>query len=407
MAKDNAEVKGKKFFATIVELFNRAINLTDDKVDKVKVYYNDDDNLYPNRVELIERNSTTALAASNKMKSFIIGKGFKDQSLNEHIFSVAKKLNGYRLLAKIATSLKTHKGAFIYINYDVEGNVVNMDVLDYKKCRISREDDKGNAGKVYYKDWEKVDKKGFGSDSKKEIKWFYPFNPNVDIIASQRIKDNEGNDDQSVEALMKNYRGQVYFLNLEENEIYPYAWLHPAYNDADNEYRISLYRNNNLRTGFLGKTIVVANGIDKEDKEDFETSVKGWMGAENSSSVMVVTLEDSVEDPANVIHTIELKSNYDSQRFESDEVNVANNIRKAYLSIPKILIDPEDSFFGSSGEAFKEAIKYYNKETLFIREHITYALEEIFRKTEELKDKNFAIAELGEEEITTSTQEDQ
>lgn len=403
MAK--GEAKGKKFIATIVELFNRAITLIDDKENKVKVYHNDDDNLYPNRVELIEKNSTTASSASNKLKSFIVGKGFEDQELNEYVFNESKKINGYRLLNKIANSVKTHKGAFIYVNYDVEGNVVAMDVLDFKKCRIGREDDKGNYGKIYYHNWENSGKKVFTKTGNKAVKWFYPFNSDIDIINDQRKNDAAERGDTSIEGLVKNYRGQVYFLNLDENEIYPYAWVHPAYNDADNEYRISLYRNNNLRTGFLGKTIVVANGIDKEDKDDFEEAVKGWMGAENSSSVMVVTLEDTVDNPSSVIHTIELNSNYDSKRFESDEISTANNIRKAYLSIPKILIDPEDSFFGSSGEAFKEAIKYYNSETLFVRENITYALEEILRTTDDLKTKNFTISELGAEELVTTTQE--
>lgn len=387
--------KAKKFAASIVELWSRVITVA--KLDDI--YQNDADNLYPDRVELIERNSVTALAASNKLKSFIMGRGFIDKELNEFIVNKRDGLNGYRLLDKIASSLKTHKGAFIHVNYNIEGEVNYLDVLDYKKCRVSKEDSFGYKGKIFYRNWEKT-KSTFSTKKEDDgDRWFYPFNPDKGVILEQMKKDYKGNDLEDLEdlgSLVKNYRGQVFFLNLDDNEIYPYAWLHPAYNDADNEYRISVYRNSNLRSGFLGKTIVVANGIDKEDESDFEDSVKNWLGAENSGSIMVVTPSDVVTDPDKILHTIELKSNYDSKRFDQDEKSVANNIRKAYLSIPSILIDPEDSFFGSSGEAFIQAIKYYNKETLFIRERLSYAMEQIFKHHPEVNAKDFTIQELGE-----------
>lgn len=382
--------KAKKLAAGIVELWSRVITVA--KMDNI--YQNDADNLYPDRVELIERNSVTAFAASNKLKSFIMGRGFMDNSLNELIVNHRNGINGYRLLDKIATSLKTHKGAFIHVNYDILGNVNYVDVLDYKRCRVSKEDSFGYKGKIFYRNWEKKKDKFSTKKDDGGDRWFYPFNPDKKVIIDQMNKDKKGDD---MESMVKDYRGQVFFLNLDDNEVYPYAWLHPAYNDADNEYRISLYRNSNLRSGFLGKTIVVANGIDREDSADFEESVKDWLGAENAGSVMVVTPSESVDDPSKILHTIELKSNYDSKRFEQDERSVANNIRKAYLSIPSILIDPEDSFFGSSGESFIQAIEYYNKETLFIRERLSYAIEQIFSHHPEISAKDFTIRELGKD----------
>lgn len=382
-------MKGKagKFVASIVELFTREV-----KAQGVNnIYTNDADNLYPQRVELVERNSVTAFAASNKLKSFIIGKGFRDESLNELVVNTAKKLTGYKFLALLAHSLKTHRGAFVHVNYDIEGKVNYLDVLPYKKCRIAKEDGFGYPGKIYYKDWSeaKTFTAGYGKDADR---WFYPFNNDTKVIADQRAKDAKT---EEVEALVRDYRGQVYFLSLDETEVYPYAWLHPAYNDADSEYRTALYRNSNLRTGFLGKTMIVAPGLDPETQNDLDDKVKEWLGAENSSPVFVMKSTEVVEDPSKVIGTVELKGSYDSKRFENDEKSIANNIRKAYLSIPQILIDPEDSFFGSSGEAFREAIEYYNKETLFIRENIAYMMDAIGFK--EYENSNWTINELGDD----------
>lgn len=378
-----------KFVASIVELFTREVKAggQDD------IYKNDADNLYPNRVELVERNSVTAFAASNKLKSFIVGKGFADGSLNEKIVNKPKRLRGYDFLQLLAHSLKTHRGAFVHVNYDLDGNVNYLDILDFKKCRISKEDSFGYPGKIFYKDWNESGKFSMGDE---KCRWFYPFNKDIDVINDQRKKDAKKRKDDTVEGLIRSYRGQVYFLSLDPTEVYPYAWIHPAYNDGDNEYRISLYRNTNLRSGFLNKTMIIPNGLDEESQEEFDEAVRGWLGAENCSSVFVFKPKENIAELDNLIKTIELKGTYDSKRFEKDEESIANNIRKAYLSIPKILIDPEDSFFGSSGEAFREAIEYYNKETLGVREAIAYMMDNFY-------DGDFTIKELGDDELRTGT----
>lgn len=382
-----------KYFASIIELFDRTIKPTGDK----DIYENDVDNLYPNRVELIEKNSVTAISASGKLKSFIIGKGFIDQSLNEMIVNIPKKINGYQFLDKVSNSLKTHRAAFIHVNYDMDGKVNYLDVLPYKKCRKSKEDDLDKEGLIYYKDWKESEKKGFSTaKSEKGLNWFYPYNPNNKIILDQRKRDikERGIKEPKLEDLITEYRGQVYFLTLDDDEVYPTAWLHPAYNDCDSEFRLSLYRNSGFRNGFLDKTIVIPNGLDEETSEDLENEMRKWLGSENSSSLFMFSPDSPVENPEKLFTTITLKGSYDSKRFELDEKSIANNIRKAYLTIPKILIDPEDNFFGSSGEAFKEAVKYYNNETLFIREKIAYMMDLFYNG-------DFTIKELGAEDLVT------
>lgn len=380
-----------KYFASIIELFNREIKPIGDK----NIYENDVDNLYPNRVEIIEKNSVTAISASGKLKAFIVGKGFVNQSFNEMIVNKPKKMKGYHFLDKVANSLKTHKGAYIHVNYDFEGKVNYLDVLPYKKCRRSKEDDLGNNGLIYYKDWSKGQEKGFAT-KKENTQWFYPYNNDNKIILDQRKRDlKEANIKSPKDTdIITEYRGQVYFLTLEEDEIYPSAWINPAYNDADSEFRLSLYRNTGFRNGFLDKTIVIPNGLDEETSTELEEEMRKWLGSENSSSLFMFAPDTVVDDPSKIITVVSLKGSYDSKRFDTDEKALANNIRKAYLTIPKILIDPEDSFFGSSGEAFKEAIKYYNNETLFIREKIAYMMDLFYNG-------DFTIAELGSEDLIT------
>lgn len=380
-----------KFVASFFELFSREVKTFSDD----RIYKNDSDNLYPSRVEAIQRNSVTAKAASNKLKSFIVGKGFKNKAFNEMVMNPRTGMKGYQLLEKIAKALSTHRGCFVHVNYDIENKINYVDVLPYKKNRVSKEDSFGFAGVIYYKDWEA--KEAFSKD-KKSCRWFYPFNKSEKFVNDQRVKDLvEQGAELTAENMVTQYRGQVYFLNLDEDdEVYPYAWCDSVMNDCDSEYRMSLYINTNLRSGFLGKTIVVANGIAEEDAEDMENNIRGWLGAENSSNVMTFIPTTPVDDPTKIFTAVKLESAFDSEQFEHDKASIANNIRKAYLSIPKILIDPEDNFFGSSGEAFKEAVKYYNEETLFLRERVAYMFDKFF-------DGDFSIEELGSDELQQQT----
>lgn len=378
-----------KFVASFFELFNREISTFGDD----RIYKNDTDNLYPNRVESIERNSVTAKAASNKLKSFIVGKGFKNKDFNEMIVNPKTGMKGYEFLNKIAKTIATHRGCFVQVNYDIENEINLLEVLPYKKSRVSKEDSFGYSGCIYFKDWAEESK---FSKSNNSCRWFYPFNKNPKAISDQRVKDLvDRKADLTPENMVTQYRGQVYFLNLDFDEVYPFATCDSVMNDCDSEYRMSLYINTMLRGGFLGKKIMIANGIAEEDAEDMENTIKDWMGAENTSTVLTYIPTTVVDDPTKIFTSVDITTGYDSKQFEQDKASIANNIRKAYYSIPRMLIDPEDNFFGSSGAAMQEAVKYYNSETLHIREAIAYMMDKFFNG-------DFTIAELGVEDLPES-----
>src|SRR5690625_1521875 len=177
-----------KFFARIVELFTRDVSF----VSSEQINISDSDNLYPDRVEAIEKNSSTALSASRKLFSFIVGNGFEDEELNEIIVNRRKGLTLYGLLKKIANSIKTHRGVYIHVGYNIEGEINSLDVLDFKKVRVSKDDSEGNKGRFYYRNWR--ESKGlFKNFYKSKVnKYFYAYNPIKQVIADQMIADGKG-----------------------------------------------------------------------------------------------------------------------------------------------------------------------------------------------------------------------
>lgn len=369
---EKAENKLSKFTAKFIEIYNRLIPVR--KLEGFDIHLNDIDNLYPDRLEAIEENSVTALSCSNKLGNFIFGKGFEnnfDALINTR---KGKTITLNRCLLDVANSLKTHKGVYIHLNYDIEGKPNYFDVLEYKKCRTVKEDSYGNEGVIVYKDWTKTDRFNF-IDIKKEnkTKWFYPYNP--DNVNAQRISDTPKGD---IASQIKNYRGQVLYFSLDgNNKIYAKGWLNAqGMNDADSEYRMSLYHNNNIRLGFIDKTILLSNGLDPESEDHLKKDFKEWLGSENAGGVYFMNSPVQMENLDSLLKVQTVTSSYDPKKFKEVLSDIKDNIRRCYLMIPKILVDEEGGIFGTSGEALIQAMKSYSNDTAFIR----YELEDLFNK---------------------------
>lgn len=391
-----AENKLAKFTAKFIEIYNRIIPTR--KVEGFDIHLNDIDNLYPDRLEAIEENSVTALSCSNKLGNFIFGKGFEKNFDNLINTRKGKTITLNRCLLDVANSLKTHKGVYIHLNYDIEGKPNYFDVLEYKKCRTVKEDSLGNEGVIVYKDWTKSGSfKFLNEKNNNKLRWFYPYNPNN--IAAQRIKDSPKATD--INTLVKGYRGQVLYFSLDgNNKIYAKGWLNAqGMNDADSEFRMSLYHNNNIRMGFIDKTIFITNGLDPESEEDLKKGIKEWFGAENAGGSYMMNAPHQIDNIDNILKVQTVQSSYDPKKFKEVLSDIKDNIRRCYLMIPKILVDEEGGIFGTSGEALVQAMQSYSNDTAFIR----YEIEDLFNK---IFGTEFKIIPIIEPDTPTPVQTD-
>ncbi|TSE05256.1 hypothetical protein [Aquimarina algiphila] len=371
--------------AKIIELFTRLFPVME---KDNSIYYNGEDNNYPERIERLINNSVTAKLAANKMADFIIGKGFEGD-INKAVINT-KGDTFYTILKKIARSIAYQKSFFLHINYNIEGEPNYLDVIPVKKGRISKEDDFLNKGKIWVANkWEIT--KGFPKKSKEKKKWYYPYNPNLAVINAQRNKDFYKYSDnkklvlttkEKVDLKIEGYRGQVLFVNLEDENIYANAYIDPAYEDADTEYRISTFRNDNIRNGFIGATVAtVAVDPDEDEAKITDEQLKSLLGAENSSNILKVEAEvDSNGKLKEVVKFETVKSEVDTKRFQYDEQKTEERQLNCFNNIPKILVKNSDSsLFGTSGEALKVAQEIYNQETEEERKTIEQTLNKIFK----------------------------
>lgn len=361
--------------ATLKELFVRLSPLRETK-GKEKFYFNGENNLYPYEVERVINSSPSATKARRMMRKFIAGRGLKDGYEDVEVEKdTGKKIS--ELIKDIAEEISYHNGAFIHISYGADLKPKELKILNYVKCRIGKEDSDGWEGKIFVKDWHSEDKSA--KDQDKPPVWYYPANINEDVIKSQIMNDNDLEDYEDLDLTkhLSKYRGQVLYLNLMPRYVYSLSPIDSVYNDADSEYRFGLYTNGQLRTGFMGKTIVVTQGLDEEKVDKVSEDLADFMGSEGSQDLYHIDVEQAT-DIDKVIYVNQLKAQFDDKLFDLTDKRLKKNILGSFNNIPPALVDSSDgSLFGTSGDTYKKMQEFYNDQTEEEREAITTALQKL------------------------------
>lgn len=380
-------VNAKNIRAGLVELWARVVRV-DDK-DANNIYINGENNAYPNEVERVINNSPTASRCARLMAKYIAGAGVLDKDgvlLKYRELPVVNPKNNLKItdiISAAGRSISYQYGVFFHIGYalEVEGetSVVKqstIEVLDYSRCRISKEDTEENPGKIYFKDFEVKKSKFSAGSTSSDLDWFYPYNPNEAVVMAQIAKDAEdkGAATGNIAEDIKHYRGQVFYLNLTPEYVYSISPADSVYNEADTEYRISLYSNKQVRSGFLGKTAVITAGLDPEDSEDIKKDLADWLGAENSDNMYHLELEETA-DLDKVFKIIQVKGQYDEKMFSETNTRIRKNIFGAFNNIPEgLVLSADGAMFGTNSETYKEMKIFYSEQTEEEREKLQECL---------------------------------
>ena len=348
--------------AKFIELYNRVIKVDGDKDDSI--FYNGENNLYPNEIELAILNSPSGKNASKMMAKFISGKGVeKDNVVNEE-----KKYKLSKIVKIASNDISRQNGVYFHIGQRLNDSLELepiLDILEYTKVRIGKEDDNDNITKYWFKDCSKA--KSFLPKENKEDVFYYPFSDKQNVILEQIKADYKlsGAKDLDVDlsVMLPYYRGQVYYMNLTPEFKYALSPFDAVYNDLDTESRISMYINRQVRTGFLGKTYVVTAGLDEEDEKQVEEDVKLWLGSENVGGTYHFSI-GATDDIDKVFKVGQMKAEIDEKLFTETKNTVKSNIYAAANNIPEQLIKSDNTLFGTSAETYIEMKKFYTEQTL-------------------------------------------
>ena len=360
------------------------------KLDKEKgIYNNGIDNSYPQRVERLINNSVTAKCAADKLKSFIIGDGFSDESLNSIVVSSNElgDVTLYKLLSQIAHDISRQKAAAVQVGYNALVEKTSIEFVPYKYCRYGKKDSNDYSGLIHvYDNWEK------SADMKynlKDVDRINAYNPLKNVVQSQFNKYG------------RNYKGQLSVLRLDDEMVYPLSFIDTVIEDADTESQIKLFKNTELRKGFFAKYIMYHSKFNTIEEQDAAKAIlKKFESGDHESSILMLEAEfnaDGTMVEGSSVKFDKLEQNINNDLFSTYEKTVSNNIRKAFLNIPSILIEQQEgALFGSSGEAMETAFRIYNSETYNIRFLVSQWLTDLFKNsvTDKLNGANFEIKPL-------------
>jgi len=357
-----------KWRAKFVELYSRVIKINENKDESI--YYNGENNLYPNEIELAILNSPSGKNASKMMSKYTSGKGVE----KDYIVNPDKNYSLSKITKMAASDVARQNGVWFHIGRYIGDDLKmkkSLDILEYTKTRKGKEDDNEYVSKYWFNDY-CIEKSWLNKVNTKAI-WYYPYSDDESVTLAQIISDYQEANDTKEEAdlavMLPFYRGQVYYLNMTPEFKYALSPFDAVYNDLDSECRISMYTNRQVRTGFLGKTYLVTSGLDDEDIEQVEADAKSWLGAEQVGGVFTLHVEKT-EDIDKVFKVGQVKAEIDEKLFTETKSTIKDNIYAAANNIPAQLVKSDTSIFGTQSETYIEMKKFYTEQTQDERKEI-------------------------------------
>lgn len=355
---------------------DRSINESEGQASGIMRFGEQND--YPQIIEKLVYGSQTAKAAAKIMAKFIGGDGFADNALGNISVGVddkGKPITLDKIRRQSAESLSIYGGVFGHANMNMNGEVGTTRIIPFKNCRFSKVDSRGYCGKIaVYDNWEKDTDKG--TFSKENINWFPIFNPKT-VVANMK------------ESGKKNFKGQVFYMFIDDTYLYPLSPFDSVYNDMDTEFQIQLYKNREIRNGFSDKVVMsISEPVDDEDEQKTKKKIKGWMGADGDKClIMTAQFNDKGELIKDEPFKIDkVSTNINDKLFESWEVSISNNIRKAANGMPAILIDYQQGGLAqASGAMLIEATNVYNAYISEQRNALSEFLKEVYSNHASLK----------------------
>ncbi len=375
---------------------------------KLEIYTNGEDNAYPERVERLINNSITAKMASDLMLQYIIGGGL---GLADN-YKVNKDQKLIDFSTDVAEDIVKQRGVFIHFSYDLNFEPINPKVLPFERCRVGKKDSKEYNGKILYKvDW---------NDTKENVKVYDVYNNDKTIVQSQIEKAGK----------IEKYKGQVLFVNLDRNYIYPLSRIDAVTNDCDSEAQAGIYRNQLLRKGFFGKQLVVTPPLVTNDlpeqilnpngnggfilnpeyakreseADEVKNTIESFIGAENAGGAMLMQLPDFQSKIDDIFKVITIDSTLDDKMFEYTENRVSTNILMTFNNLPVSLVkSPDSALLGNSGESIKTAQQMYWKNCDKDRQVVERIINDIVQNQEAWQGRYIKFLNINKDDSINNT----
>ena len=332
-----------------------------------------DDNLYPQTLRNIIAASSTGSECAERYANFIEGNGFKDIRFSEYVVN-RKGDTVDDIHALVCPDVGDFDGMSLHINYNIFGEICELNYVPFENCRLLEEDSNGYVAKIaVYPDWSgKKKRAGKPLQVKKEnIDFIDVFNPRKEVVLSQ-IEAAGG---------IEYYKGQILWLSGGGKNVYPRSRADRVVTEMSTDEGLANVKFRNVRCNFLSAGIVITKkgqsiaGEDSSglnDNDGFSDMLGKLQGDTNSLKMLEVEISSDEEKP----EFVDLSSkNYDKE-FSVTDASVVERIYSAYGQEPWYCI--RIGKVGFSGDILEDAFEYYNSIVSKQQRMIERAFQKIF-----------------------------
>lgn len=330
------------------------------------------DNLYPQHIIDIIGASGTATLCMNRYAKFIEGFGFG----NQVVADVVVNRHGQTMddiLSFVAADVAQFRGFALHVNYDVLGNVCEVQHVPFESCRLAEKDGMGNVSRILvHPDWQGNTTR----DGKKvlvtadTIEEFPVYNPHV-ALEQMRIAGGASL-----------YRGQIMWVSGDGVWQYPVPIYDAAITEISTDEGLSNVKYRNARNNFLVSCMMVAkrgvprvdeNGNEEERQMISYEDLASFQGDEKAGKILYIEIENDEDKP----EIIQFPSRNLDKDFTATDTSVVERIYAQFHQ--EIFYSIRIGKLGFSGDIVRDAYEYYAGEVTTEQRLIERNFEKVFR----------------------------
>lgn len=319
-----------------------------------------EDNLYPQTLNNIIAASSTGSECVERYADFIEGNGFRDVSFSEYVVN-RRGDTADDIHSQVCKDVAKYDGFALHVNYNIFGDIVEIQHIPFENCRLEEENRTGYVGKIaIHPDWtgRKIQDGKTIRVEKKNTDYIDVFNPRKNVVYEQ-IRAAGG---------IENYKGQVLWVSGAGNLVYPIPRADRVATEMSTDEGLANVKYRNVRCNFMPSGMIVTkkgssvnfddngNPIKNDEDEDtgFSDTIKQLQGDTNAGKLLEVTLNSDEERP----EFVDLSTkNYDKE-FTVTDASVVERIYSAFGQEPWYCI--RIGKVGFSGDILEDAFEYYN-----------------------------------------------
>lgn len=329
-----------------------------------------ENNLYPQNLFAIVGASGTAMLCLNRYERFIEGYGLSEATAGIRCNRMGQTIDD--ILSLVAHDVAMFGGFALHVNYNVLGEVSEVQHIPFETCRLEEKDDAGHVAHILlHPDWQ-------GNQTRngervrleeKNIQRIPIYDPSVAI---EQMEQAGG---------AAQYSGQILWCSTDGVWQYPTPIYDACVTEISTDEGLGNVKYRNVRSNFLVSCMLVTKkGLPKIDNEGNEEDrmmisdedLKAFQGDEKLGKIMCVELENDEDEPK----ILPFPSRNFDKDYTATETSVIERIYAQFHQ--EIFFAIRLGKLGFSGSVMRDAYEYYAGQVTTEQRFIERNLEKVF-----------------------------